>query len=167
MGNNLFFQTILKAFAGKPFRVVVSTSDRFGKDDFPDLPHNIMVFPWVPGKLLISRADLVIFHGGYGTMMECVAYGKPSIVIPFQTEQEGNGRRLEQLGCGALLRLSEERGQRVIRDMVLRQIHIHGPEKIRSDTGKLCTGKWRQYLATPDTGITSEHSSRKWQSIRV
>jgi UDP:flavonoid glycosyltransferase YjiC (YdhE family) len=111
VGNNLFFQTVVQAFADKPVRVVVSTTDRFNKRDFPSLPGNIVMFPWVPGKLVISKADLVIFHGGFGTMMECVTYGKPSIVIPFQTEQEGNGRRLEQLRCGILLRLSEERGR--------------------------------------------------------
>ena len=108
VGNKLFFQTVIETFRDKPVRVVVSTSDRFDKHDFSHPPNNIMMFPWVPGKHMISRADLVIFHGGYGSMMECVSYGKPSIVLPFQTEQEGNGRRLEQLGCSLILKLSHE-----------------------------------------------------------
>ena len=66
------------------------------------------MFDWVPADLVIPFADLVVFHGGYGTMMETVAAGKPSIVIPFHTEQEGNGRRLEQLGCGRVLKLSKQ-----------------------------------------------------------
>jgi len=41
--------------------------------------------------------------------MESIACGKPTITIPFQSEQEGNGRRLEQLGCGLVVKLSKER----------------------------------------------------------
>jgi UDP:flavonoid glycosyltransferase YjiC (YdhE family) len=113
VGNKLFFQTVIEAFKDKPVRVIVSTSDRFNKHDFPNLPNNILMFPWVPGKHVISKADLVIFHGGYGSMMECVSYGKPSIVVPFHTEQEGNGRRLEQLGCSLVLKLSHEQPKHI------------------------------------------------------
>jgi len=41
-------------------------------------------------------------------MMETVTCGKPTIITPFQTEQEGNGRRLEMLGCGRVIKLSSE-----------------------------------------------------------
>ena len=51
---------------------------------------------------------MVIFHGGYSTMMETVNWGKPTITIPFHSEQEGNGRRLEQAGCGLVVKLSRE-----------------------------------------------------------
>jgi UDP:flavonoid glycosyltransferase YjiC (YdhE family) len=57
---------------------------------------------------MIKKADLVVFHGGYATMMEVLSAGKPSLVIPFHTEQEGNGRRLEKLGCGKVLKLSRQ-----------------------------------------------------------
>jgi UDP:flavonoid glycosyltransferase YjiC (YdhE family) len=56
---------------------------------------------------------LVIFHGGYGTMMESIACGKPTITIPFHSEQEGNGRRLGQLGCGLVVKLSKENYKRI------------------------------------------------------
>ena len=108
VGNRLFFKTCIDAFANKPIHVVISTSVKFNDRNFPHLPNNIRMFQWVPGRFLISKADVIIFHGGYGTMMESIAYGKPSIIIPFQTEQEGNGRRLEQLGCGRVIKLSRE-----------------------------------------------------------
>jgi len=113
VGNKLFFSTIVEAFANKEIQVIVSTSSKFNPRDFPNLPKNIRFLKWVPGKLLISRADLVIFHGGYGTMMESIACGKPTITIPFHSEQEGNGRRLEQLGCGLVVNLSRENYKRI------------------------------------------------------
>lgn len=113
VGNNLFFSTIAEAFADKPVQVVVSTSSRFNSPDLANPPKNIRFSKWVPGKLLVSKADLVIFHGGYGTMMESIACGKPTITIPFHSEQEGNGRRLEQLGCGLVVKLSRESYKRI------------------------------------------------------
>ena len=108
VGNKQFFSTIVEAFADKPLQIVVSTSKKYDDIRFLNLSKNIKFFTWVPGDLLTSKADLVIFHGGYGTMMECITSGKPTITIPFHSEQEGNGRRLEQLGCGRVLKLSVE-----------------------------------------------------------
>lgn len=64
---------------------------------------NLWAFPWVPGAAMIARADVVVFHGGYGTMMETVQVGVPSVVLPFHAEQECNGRRLEQNGSARVL----------------------------------------------------------------
>jgi len=36
VGNNLFFSTIIKAFAGNPINVIVSTSNKFNPTDFPN-----------------------------------------------------------------------------------------------------------------------------------
>lgn len=90
------------AFAETDWTVIVSTGGR------PVSPHrqrigNLQVFPWVPGAAMIDRADVVLFHGGYGTMMETVRFGTPAVVLPFHTEQEGNGRRLEQCGAARIL----------------------------------------------------------------
>lgn len=111
VGSKLFFKSIVDAFANQRFQLIVSTSGKFNDRDLPLAPRNIVFRPWVPGRLIISKADLIVFHGGYGTMMETLSSGKPSVVIPFQTEQEGNGRRLENLGCARVLRLSKEEYQ--------------------------------------------------------
>jgi len=115
VGCKLFFSTIIDAFKDLNIQVVVSASNKFNLSELPNPPQNIKFFNWVPGKLVISKADLIIFHGGYGTMMESVACGKPSIIVPFQTEQEGNGRRLEKLGCGILMKMSNSTYQKVER----------------------------------------------------
>jgi UDP:flavonoid glycosyltransferase YjiC (YdhE family) len=107
VGNKSLFLTIIEAFKDMDVQLIVSTSSKFKKHEFLRLPDNIRFYRWVPGRPTIEKADLVIFHGGYATMMEVLSCGKPSIVVPFQTEQESNGRRLEQLGCGRVLKLSK------------------------------------------------------------
>jgi len=62
----------------------------------------------VPGPSVIARATAAIFHGGYGTTMETVRYGVPSVILPFHSEQEANGRRLEASGAARVLLPSRE-----------------------------------------------------------
>jgi UDP:flavonoid glycosyltransferase YjiC (YdhE family) len=89
-------------FADSGWDVVISTGGQA-------VPHRLkmgrgmQVLPWVPGPAMIDRADAVLFHGGYGTMMETVQAGTPSVVIPFHSEQECNGRRLEHNGVARVL----------------------------------------------------------------
>jgi UDP:flavonoid glycosyltransferase YjiC (YdhE family) len=108
VGNQQLFANIITALRDYPAQVIISTGGKFDWAKPFDLPPNIQMFDWVPADRIIPVADLIIFHGGYGTMMETLAAGKPSIVIPFHTEQESNGRRLEQLGCGRVLKLSKQ-----------------------------------------------------------
>lgn len=81
------------AFADTDWDVVISTG---GKPVPRRQYRDMRVFSWVPGAAMVARADVVLFHGGYGTMMETVQAGVPAVVLPFHTEQEGNGRRLAQ-----------------------------------------------------------------------
>ena len=106
VGNYLFFNTIIDAFQNEKINVIVSTTKKFSLKYFKRAPSNIYFENWVPGREVIKRADLIIFHGGYGTMMEILKEGKPSIVIPYHTEQECNGRQLQANGCSTVCKLS-------------------------------------------------------------
>ena len=108
VGNQKLFTTFITALQNYPAEVIISTGGKSDLVKFPVLPANIKICDWVPADRVIPASDLVVFHGGYGTMMETVAAGKSSIVIPFHSEQESNGRRLEQLGCGRVMKLSKE-----------------------------------------------------------
>ena len=90
------------AFCETDWEVIVSTGGRPLPRRWQPREH-FHAFPWVPGPAVIASSDVVLFHGGYGTMMETVRAGVPSVVLPFHTEQEGNGRRLEQSGSARVL----------------------------------------------------------------
>ncbi len=87
------------------FDVQIIVSDPFNVLDGDDRWHgqpNIEIFRWIESSTVFPNLDLIIHHGGYSTMMESLWWGVPSIILPFHSEQEGNGRRLEQLGVGKL-----------------------------------------------------------------
>jgi len=49
---------------------------------------------------MIRHADLVVSHGGNGTIYQALSGGKPVIGIPFHIDQEINLQRVESLGTG-------------------------------------------------------------------
>ncbi|MFH1460528.1 MAG: nucleotide disphospho-sugar-binding domain-containing protein [Candidatus Omnitrophota bacterium] len=108
VGNLKFFEIIHKAFSQTPWTTIVSTGKNFNPKDIPELSKNIYYSQWVPGPEVIKRSDLVIFPGGYGTMMETIKFGVPSIIVPFHSEQESNGRRIAENNAGCLLSSAEK-----------------------------------------------------------
>jgi UDP:flavonoid glycosyltransferase YjiC (YdhE family) len=63
---------------------------------------------------MLKYCDLVIFHGGYGTRMQVVEQGKPSIIIPFHSEQEYSARQMDSTNSAIFLPFSEEPYTRLI-----------------------------------------------------
>ncbi len=95
-----FFEAILSVFDKTDFRVLVTTARSVPAKLFQGRSANVVFTDWVDGIAAIKQSDLVIQHGGYGSTMEVLLSGKPSIVIPFHSEQEGNGRRIKRLRLG-------------------------------------------------------------------
>lgn len=81
------------------FRVIVSTSSIADPSDFPDNP-SLFVSRYVSGKLANKLADIIVCHGGYGTMMDAVLAGKPVVSVPFNPDQWLHSIRFEELGMG-------------------------------------------------------------------
>jgi MGT family glycosyltransferase len=64
----------------------------------------VQIFRRVPQVPLLERVDAVITHGGNNTVQECLAAGRPMVVLPFGGDQQANALRVERLGTGLRLR---------------------------------------------------------------
>ncbi len=106
-----FFQQILSVFDHSDYRVLVSTGGRVPAKKFKGQSVNVVFEDWVDGTTAIRQSDLVVHHGGYATTMETLLSRKPALVIPSHSEQEGNGRRLEELGLGKTILPYQEKLQ--------------------------------------------------------
>jgi len=56
----------------------------------------------------MANAKLVIFSGGHATCFETIKHMKPSIIVPTQPEQIGNGAKLQELGSSLLARNTKQ-----------------------------------------------------------
>lgn len=110
------FETILDGLALVDCQVVVSAGASFERIARRAGP-TTHVFRRVPQVALLSRVDLVVTHGGNNTVQECLAAGRPMVVIPFGGDQLANARRVERLGAGVALMPSDLTAARV-RDAV-------------------------------------------------
>ena len=56
----------------------------------------------------MANAKFVVFSGGHATCFETIRHCKPSVVVPTQPEQMGNGRKLQELNCAIMIKDKEE-----------------------------------------------------------
>jgi UDP:flavonoid glycosyltransferase YjiC (YdhE family) len=98
-------QAVLDACAGRPWNVFVSRG--YGSTAELRIPPNVTVGGFTGIRRCIEWADVVVSHGGYSTVTQTLRQGRPSVIVPFMSEQEMNGRQLvEDTGTGVLLRKS-------------------------------------------------------------
>lgn len=94
--------------------------------DGPDIrnlavPANLRIERYVPNALIVPKVDLVVHHGGFSTTLDCLMNGTPSIVIPFEGDQNENGRRVSYLKAGYRMRYKELTAEK-LREAILRAL---------------------------------------------
>jgi hypothetical protein len=64
-----------------------------------------IVARYIPNQAALRVADVIVHHGGHGTMLSALAHGVPQVVIPDndRTNQAYHGEVLQRLGIGRLL----------------------------------------------------------------
>lgn len=68
-----------------------------------DLPQNVKIIKSAPHSQVFPHADLVITHGGHGTIMRALSYGIPLICMPMGRDQNDNAAKVSFHGCGLQL----------------------------------------------------------------
>lgn len=81
------------------YRVLVSAGPIAPTDAFPK-HRNLFVTAYLDGQEACRRSDVVLCHGGYGTMMQAAIAGKPVVAIPFNPDQLLHSLRWQELGMG-------------------------------------------------------------------
>ena len=109
-----FYSFILRSIKNLNFQVIISDPfEVLAKSIVKENNPNISVFKWIESSTIFPYLNIIIHHGGYSTTMESLWWGVPSLIIPFHSEQEGNGRRIEQLKAGKVDLISKPPYQEV------------------------------------------------------
>ncbi len=75
--------------ASRPdWQLIVTTGKSFELSDIDSASANIHVYRWVPQLDVLRRADLLITHGGFGTVKESIVSGVPMIVFPLMRDRD-------------------------------------------------------------------------------
>jgi UDP:flavonoid glycosyltransferase YjiC (YdhE family) len=91
----------LEALANEPVRVL-ATTNRPGAP-LPEAPSNAAVVDWLGYSQAMTAADLVVCHGGHGTVTRALAAGVPVICCPAVGDMAENAARVAWGGAGVML----------------------------------------------------------------
>jgi UDP:flavonoid glycosyltransferase YjiC (YdhE family) len=85
------------------------------------LPDSVHVERFVAQQLVLPHVDLVVHHGGTGTILGAFAAGVPQIVIPQGADQFVNATRMTHVGAGRVVHNNDPGG--AITDAAHRILH--------------------------------------------
>jgi MGT family glycosyltransferase len=108
-----FYRHCFDAFRDAPFQVVMSIGGTVDLQALGPIPANFIVQPYVPQLEVLARASAFISHGGMNSVSESLAHAVPLVVIPQIGEQAIVGQRVQELGAGLMLTVSEVSGTRL------------------------------------------------------
>lgn len=83
--------------------VVLTVGREIDPADVGPVPQHVRVERFVPQDEVLGRADLVVSHGGSGSLVAALAHGLPSVLLPLGADQPHNARRAEELGLALTL----------------------------------------------------------------
>jgi MGT family glycosyltransferase len=104
----------LRALADERVRVVATTNGHVPAEGI-EVPANARLYGWLRYSQLMAEADLVVCHGGHGTVARALAHGAPVLCCPAAGDMAENGARVGWAGVGLSLpwRLLGERALRI------------------------------------------------------
>ena len=93
----------LEALADEPVRVLATTNRQRPREPLPPTPANALVVDWLSYTQTMAAADLVICHGGHGTVARALGAGVPALCCPAVGDMAENGARVAWSGAGLML----------------------------------------------------------------
>jgi UDP:flavonoid glycosyltransferase YjiC (YdhE family) len=93
----------LEALAEEPVRVVATMNRLLPGEPKPEAPGNAVVVDWLSYSQVMPRADLVVTHGGHGTVCRALGAGTPVLCCPAVGDMTENGARVAWVGAGLML----------------------------------------------------------------
>ena len=102
-GHENTFQTAIEAFGGTDYQVMMTLGNIIQTSDLPPLPDNFFSSQLAPGNVLASLADVVVCHGGNGTVYQALECGTPLVTLPRVRDQFWNSKRQVELGLSITL----------------------------------------------------------------
>jgi UDP:flavonoid glycosyltransferase YjiC (YdhE family) len=112
--SGVLLRAALEGLADEPVRVIATWNGREPAEPLP-APSNAVVVPWLSYSGTMPACDVVVMHGGHGTLMRALACGCRAVVSPAGGDMAENAARADWAGVGVRLprRFCTPRGVRL------------------------------------------------------
>jgi UDP:flavonoid glycosyltransferase YjiC (YdhE family) len=160
--DNRLLRASVAGLAPEPVRVIAIWN---GRGPAPAVAPNVRLVPWASYSRTMPACDLVVTHGGHGTLMWALASGCPVVVCPAAGDMAENAARIDWAGLGvrlparwctpagvrhAVRRALRRRGVRQRAEGVARWIAAHD--------GRVCAAEELERWAVSHTGGQTRES---------
>jgi MGT family glycosyltransferase len=98
-----FFRKCVRAFADRPWHVVLTLGPWVDPAELGPLPDNVEAHAFVAHAALLPHAKVFVTHGGLGSTMEGLHYGVPMVMTPSQNDQVVTAARIAELRLGQVV----------------------------------------------------------------
>jgi UDP:flavonoid glycosyltransferase YjiC (YdhE family) len=89
----------LAGLAGAPVRVIATYNGREPSSPI-DVPSNAVLVPWLSYSKTMPLCDVVVLHGGHGTLARALAAGCSVVACPAGGDMSENAARVDWAGVG-------------------------------------------------------------------
>ncbi|WP_202869684.1 glycosyltransferase [Kribbella caucasensis] len=96
------FSRVLAGLRTVPAKVIVTVGERNDPAALGPQPDHVRVERFIPQEELLPYCDLVVSHGGSGSLLGALAHGLPSVLLPLGADQPHNAQRCVELGLGQM-----------------------------------------------------------------
>jgi MGT family glycosyltransferase len=127
-------QRVVAALADLPVRGLVTLGPALDGKQFT-LPPNVRAEPYAPHILICPHADLIVTHGGHGTVITALNAGVPLICLPMGRDQGDNAARVVWRGAG--VRRSSKADATTLRQAIQ---HVLGEPRFREGARRIASG---------------------------
>jgi zeaxanthin glucosyltransferase len=102
-----FFKMFLDAIRERPaLQAVVAIGSYLKPEEF-DCPANALLVSHAPQIELLKRCAVMVGHGGFSSVKECIFMGVPMLLVPLSYDEPGNAARVVYHKIGLRLQLEE------------------------------------------------------------
>ena len=110
-----FFRESIEATRRLGQRAVLLIGDE--RNHPGELPEGMIAVEYVSYESLMSRASVVVHHGGVGTTSHGLRAGVPTFIVPFAFDQSDNAEHAQRLGVSRTVYRKQYRAARVATEL--------------------------------------------------
>lgn len=97
------FHRVLDGLSDLPINIIVTVGSQIDPAELDARPENVRIERFIDQWALLPRCDLVVSHGGSGTVLGALTHGLPTPLLPMGADQPLNAQRCEALGVALAL----------------------------------------------------------------
>lgn len=129
-------QAMLDGLSVEPVNLILTVGPGSDPAIFGPQPSHVHIESYIPQSLLLPHCDLIITHGGSGTVKDAIAHGLPLVVVPIAADQHANAARCAALGIAQVItrdNRTPEAIREAAREVLSNPVYRRNAERLRDE----------------------------------